>query len=77
MIIRRASVSIQSGRCSRERAERIARGLFHQVLSRQPDGGQAAIGRMQVPPLELSLAELDDGCIAREAAAAVVRRMRR
>lgn len=69
MIIRRATVSIQNGKCSRERAERIVRSMFqhmHAAMSGERRAG--AIGRVAAPPLDVSFTRTDDS-IARDAAA--------
>ena len=69
MIIRRATVSIQNGKCSRERAERIVRSMFqhmHAAISGERRAG--AIGRVAAPPLDVSFARSDEA-IGRDAAA--------
>src|SRR5262249_42243068 len=70
MIIRHATISIQNGKCSRERAERIVREMFQQVHAATKDRRRrGTIDRGAVPPLEVSLGRSDDASIARDAAA--------
>ena len=70
MIIRHATVTIQSGKCSRDRAEQIVRSMFQQVHGAMSGGGRAGtIDRVDAPLLEVSFARSDDASIARDAAA--------